>query len=350
MGHLSPVTASANPGVGVAPRRSYSNHAGVTNGRRAIGLDIGGTKVAGAIVGEDGTVHAELRRNTPDTSDAATMNTLLGEMVSELRSGAEGAQVSAIGVGAAGTVEWPVGRIRWAPNNNYENWDLRAELESTTGLPTVVDNDGNVAGLAEARLGDERNDDMALLTVGTGVGAGIVLGGKIYRGPSGLGAEVGHMNVNPDGPVCGCGNYGCLESVASGTALTRMGRSAAAHDPDGMIAGLAQEAGGEVTGKHVTMAAMAGDRTAQSLFQRLGRSLGIGIASINAIFEFEVVLIGGGLVDAGDLLLDPARRAAREFHYGPPGVRPLPPIFPATYKGDAGKIGAGLLALEETAR
>lgn len=319
----------------------------MSNGRRAIGLDIGGTKVAAAIVGEDGTVHAELRRNTPDTSDAETMNELLRGMVEELRGGEAGAGVCAIGVGAAGIVEWPVGRIRWAPNNNYENWDLRRGLEAATGLPAVVDNDGNVAGLAEARLGDTRNDDMVLLTVGTGIGAGIVLGGRIYRGPHGLGAEVGHMNVNPDGPQCGCGNYGCLESMASGTALTRMGRSAVAYDPDGVIAGLAREDGGEVTGMHVTTAALDGDRTAQALFQRLGRALGIGIAGINAIFEFEVVLIGGGLVDAGELLLEPARRAAREFHYGPPEVRPIPQVLPATYGGDAGKIGAGLLALEE---
>ena len=299
-------------------------------------------------MGEDGTVHAELRRNTPDTSDAGTMNDLLCDMVGELRADPAGAGIAAIGVGAAGIVEWPVGRIRWAPNNEYENWDVRRVLETATGLPTVVDNDGNVAGLAEARLGDTRNDDMVLLTVGTGVGAGIVLGGRIYRGPHGLGAEVGHMNVNPDGPQCGCGNFGCLESMASGTALTRMGRSAAAHDPDGAIARLAREDGGEVTGLHVTTAALAGDATARSLFQRLGRALGIGIAGINAIFEFEVVLIGGGLVDAGELLLEPARRAAREFHYGPPEVRPVPPVLPATYKGDAGKIGAGLLALEET--
>lgn len=319
----------------------------MTNGRQAIGLDIGGTKVAGAIVGEDGTVHAELRRNTPDTSDANTMNDLLRDMVEHLRADAAGGGVCAIGVGAAGTVEWPVGRIRWAPNNSYRDWDLREHLERTTGLPTVVDNDGNVAGLAEARLGETRYDDMVLLTVGTGVGAGIVLGGRIYRGPHGLGAEVGHMNVNPDGPRCGCGNHGCLEALASGTALTRMGRSAAAGDPHGMIATLAADSGGEVDGRHVTSAAMAGDVTAQSLFQRLGRALGIGIASVNAIFEVEAVVIGGGLVDTGELLLGPARRAAREFAYAPT-ARPVPPVVPATFKGDAGKIGAGLLALAET--
>ncbi|MDN5916786.1 MAG: ROK family protein [Pseudonocardia sp.] len=319
----------------------------MTNGRRAIGLDIGGTKVAGAIVAEDGTVSAETLRRTPETSDSATMTALLLEMVDELRTGDDG--VAAIGVGAAGTVEWPTGRIRWAPNNEYRDWNVRAELEDATGLPAVVDNDANVAGLAEARLGDTRYDQMILVTVGTGIGSGIVLDGRIYRGPHGLGAEVGHMNVTPDGPQCGCGNYGCLEALASGTALTRMGRSAAAGDPDGMIATLAAESGKPVTGQIVTMAAMAGDRTAASLFARLGRSLGIGIASMNAIFELEAIVIGGGLVDAGDLLLEPTRRAAREFAYAPT-ARPIPPIVPATYGGDAGKIGAALLALEDAGK
>ncbi len=275
------------------------------------------------------------------------MTALLLEMVAELRKDDD--EVASIGVGAAGTVEWPTGRIRWAPNNEYRDWDLRAELESATGLPAVVDNDANVAGLAEARLGGTRYEEMILVTVGTGIGSGIVLGGRIYRGPHGLGAEVGHMNVTPDGPQCGCGNYGCLEALASGTALTRMGRSAAAGDPDGMIATLAAEAGEEVTGQIVTMAAMAGDRTAASLFARLGRSLGIGIASMNAVFELEAIVIGGGLVDAGELLLEPTRRAAREFAYAP-NARPIPPIVPATYRGDAGKIGAALLALEDAGR
>jgi glucokinase len=313
-------------------------------GRRAIGLDIGGTKVAGAIVADDGTVTAESRRDTPETSDSATMTSLLLEMVDDLRG--RDTAVEAIGVGAAGTVEWPAGRIRWAPNNSYRDWNVRAELEKATGLPAVVDNDANVAGLAEARLGSTRHDEMILVTVGTGIGTGIVLDGRIYRGPNGLGAEAGHMNVNPDGPQCGCGNYGCLEALASGSALTRMGRSAAAGDPDGMIASLARESGAEVTGETVTRAAMAGDPTAASLFARLGRALGIGIASLNAIFELEAVVIGGGLVDAGDLLLEPTRRAAREFAYAPT-ARPVPPITPATYGGDAGKIGAALLALED---
>ncbi|MCU1628171.1 MAG: Glucokinase [Pseudonocardia sp.] len=315
----------------------------MSNARRAIGLDIGGTKIAGAVVAEDGSMLAELTEPTPDVSDAATMTALLLEMVEKLR--AQHPDVVAIGVGAAGTVEWPTGRIRWAPNNAYRDWEIRAELESATGLPAVVDNDANVAGLAEARLGDTRWSDMILVTVGTGVGSGIVLGGKIYRGPHGLGAELGHIIVNPDGPRCGCGNYGCLEAYASGTALTHMGRESAADDPDGLIATLAREAGVEVTGQTVTKAALQGDLAAQELFGRLGRWLGVGIASMTTIFELEAVVIGGGLVHTGDLLLGPTRLAAREFAYALE-ARPLVPVVPGTFGSDAGKIGAALLALD----
>jgi glucokinase len=171
-----------------------------------------------------------------------------------------------------------------------------------------------------------------------------VLDGKIYRGPTGMGGELGHMIVDPLGPRCACGRPGCLEAVASGTALTRMGREAAIMDPDGLIARLGREAGA-VTGHTVTAAAQQGDRTAQDLFARLGRWLGIGIASLGTIFELEAVVIGGGVVDTGDLLLAPTRAAAREFAYAP-DARGVPPIFPATFGNDAGVIGAALLALE----
>ncbi|GEL17728.1 ROK family protein [Pseudonocardia asaccharolytica] len=318
-----------------------------TGERRAIGLDIGGTKIAGAVVREDGTVIAELTRPTPEHSDTTTTGkTLLG--ITE-RLHADHPEVLAIGVGAAGLVEWPHGLIRWAPNSAYRDWPVRVELEDATGLPTVVDNDANVAALAEARLGACRLRDMVLLTVGTGVGGGVLLGGRIYRGPTGRGAELGHMVVDPDGPRCGCGNHGCLEALASGTALTRMGRDAAADDPDGLIATLARdEPGGTVTGETVTRAARQGDPTAQALFTRLGRWLGVGIASLANIFELEAVVIGGGLVETGDLLLAPARAAAREFAYAP-GVRGVVPIGPATFGAEAGVVGAALLGLEHAA-
>ncbi|GAA1865260.1 ROK family glucokinase [Pseudonocardia ailaonensis] len=309
----------------------------------AIGLDIGGTKVAGAVVAPDGTVVDELTEPTPETSDADTMTRLLLGMVDTLRD--RQPDVVAVGVGAAGTVEWPSGRILWAPNNEYRDWAIRDELEKATGLPAVVDNDANVAGLAEARLGEVLYKEMVLITVGTGVGSGIVLDGQIYRGPRGLGAELGHIIVDPNGPLCGCGNHGCLESLASGTALTRTGREAAAADPDGAIARLARDKGVEVTGQTVTEAAVAGDPTARALFADLARWLGVGIASVTTIFELDAVVIGGGLVDTGELLLGPAREAAAEFAYATQ-VRPLVPVLPGTFGSAAGKIGAALLAME----
>ena len=314
----------------------------MNNAELAIGLDIGGTKIAGAVVAPDGKLLTEVLEPTPDESDAEAVTPVLLDMIDRMR--AAHPAVAAIGVGAAGMVEWPSGRIVWAPNNAYRDWPVRELLEKATGLPVSVDNDANVAGLAEARLGAQHYRDMILVTVGTGVGGGIVLDGTIYRGPTGLGAELGHMIVNPDGPRCGCGNHGCLEAFASGTALTRMGREAAADDPGGLIAQLGVEQG-EVTGQTVTAAAQRGDPTAMALFARLGRWLGVGIASLGNIFELEVVVVGGGLVTTGELLLAPARAAAREFAYGL-RARGVVPIEPATFGSDAGRIGAALLALE----
>ncbi|OLT13165.1 glucokinase [Pseudonocardia sp. CNS-139] len=306
----------------------------------AIGLDIGGTKIAGAVVDDLGTVVDELVEPTPEESDAESVTAVLLSLIERFRARHD---VVTIGVGAAGIVEWPVGRMLWAPNNAYRDWPVREQLEKVTNLPVRVDNDANVAALAEARLG-EPYPNMVLVTVGTGIGGGLVLDGQIYRGPTGLGAELGHIILNPDGPVCGCGNHGCFEAYASGTALNRMGREAAADEPDGLIARLGREQG-EVTGHTVVRAVELGDEVASALFARLGRWLGVGIASLANIFEVDAVVVGGGLVETGELLLAPARIAAKEFAYAP-SARGVAPIVPATFGGDAGKIGAALLALE----
>lgn len=307
---------------------------------RAIGLDIGGTKIAGAVVDEAGTVLAERVEPTPAESDAASVEAVLLDLVTSLRTRHD---VAAIGVGAAGIVEWPAGRMLWAPNNAYRDWPIRERLEKAANLPVVVDNDANVAALAEARLG-EPYPNMVLVTVGTGIGGGLVLDGAIYRGPTGLGAELGHIILNPDGPRCGCGRRGCFEAYASGTALNRMAREAAAEDPDGLIARLGA-ADGEVTGHTVLRAVGRGDATAAALFARLGRWLGVGIASLANIFEIDAVVVGGGLVETGELLLGPARAAAREYAYAPT-ARGIPPVVAATFGSAAGTIGAALLALD----
>jgi glucokinase len=321
----------------------------VATGRLAIGLDIGGTKIAGAVVDECGELLAELVEPTPEESDAEAVTAVLLDLVERLRAGHE---IHCIGVGAAGIVEWPAGKMLWAPNNAYRDWPVREQLEKATGLPTVVDNDANVAALAEARLGhraagSDREGpytNMVLVTVGTGIGGGLVFDGRIHRGPTGMAAELGHIILNPDGPVCGCGNHGCFEAYASGTALSRMAREAAADDPDGLIARLGAEQG-EVDGHTVVLAVERGDPTAEAIFARLGRWLGVGIASLANIFEVEAVVVGGGLVTTGDLLLEPARVATREYAYAPT-ARGVAPIVAATFGAAAGKIGAALLALD----
>jgi glucokinase len=312
----------------------------VTSRRLAIGLDVGGTKIAAAVVDDHGTVVAELVEATPAESDAESVTAVLIQLIERLRAAHD---VVTIGVGAAGIVEWPEGRMLWAPNNAYRDWPVREQLEKLTGLPVRVDNDANVAALAEARLG-EPYPNMVLVTVGTGIGGGLVMDGRIYRGPTGLGAELGHIILNPDGPLCGCGIHGCFEAYASGTALTRMAREAAAADPEGRIARLGVE-DGEVTGHTVLKAVQEGDATAQDLFATLGRWLGVGIASLANIFEVDAVVVGGGLVETGELLLGPARISAHEYAYAP-GARGIPPVVPAMFGGDAGKIGAALLALD----
>jgi glucokinase len=189
---------------------------------RAIGLDIGGTKIAGGVVTAGGEILERTRVPTPPTDEAATLAAMVA-VVDQLRGRHPG--VDAIGVGAAGMVEWPRGRLRWAPHNAYRNLELRRLLHERTGLPTIVDNDARAAAWAEARFGaGAGTDDLVLVTVGTGIGGGLVLGGAVFRGTAGLGGEVGHMIVAPDGDPCDCGNRGCLEAMASGSALGRAAR------------------------------------------------------------------------------------------------------------------------------
>ena len=334
------MTCDSRSPVVANPKRGH--HARVTTDvQLAIGLDIGGTKIAGGVVDRTGRLHAELQAPTPPHSGAIVIAAILLDLVERLRAGRD---IVAVGVGAAGIVRWPEGRMLWAPNNAYRDWAIRDELERETGLPAVVDNDANVAGFAEARAGKTTYRDMLFVTVGTGIGGGLVLKGEIYRGPTGMGAELGHMIVDPLGPRCGCGKDGCLEAVSSGTALTRMGREAAAADPGGLIARIGR-ADGVITGHAVTAAAQQDDPVAQDIFTRLGRWLGIGIASLATIFELEAVVIGGGVIRTGDLLLAPVRAAAREYAYAP-DARGVPPVIPATFGSEAGMIGAGLLALE----
>jgi glucokinase len=304
----------------------------------AIGIDLGGTKIAGLLLDESGEVLARDEARTPIETEA-----ILDEVVrlaGELGRG----EAAALGIGAAGMVAFIDGALRFAPNLPLRDVPLRALLEDRSGLPCVVDNDTNAAGWAEFMFGAARgHDHVLLLTVGTGIGGALIVNGSLYRGANGFAAEVGHVIVEPGGPECGCGNLGCWEQVASGKAIDRLARAEADRDPEGPIARKAS--GGEVAGRSASEAAAEGDPAARAIFEEVGRRLGEGIAGLVNVLDPELVVVGGGVADEGDLILEPTRRA---FHDTVEAVdrRPEVPIVTAKLGNEAGAIGAAALALE----
>jgi glucokinase len=308
--------------------------------RTAVGLDVGGTKAAGLLVTERGEILARHVAETPAEDVDATMATLF-DVIEHLRK--EGDPV-AVGIGGAGMVNFEAGVMRFAPNLAWRELPIRDLISEHTALPCILDNDANAACWGEYRFGAGRGyRHVLLLTLGTGIGGGIVAGGTLFRGAHGFAAEIGHVVVEPDGPLCGCGNRGCFEQVASGRALDRLGRAAASEHPDGLIARLAET--DEVTGRHVTEAAKQGDAIARQIVEEVGVRLGVGIAGFVNVLDPEVVVVGGGVADIGAPLLDPARRAYRDAVLAP-DHRPDVPIVAASLGNDAGAIGAAALALE----
>ncbi len=308
----------------------------------ACGIDVGGTKIAGGVVDDAGSVLEELQVTSPAT-DAHAIEAAIEKLVTEL---ATRHKIEAVGVGAAGYIDKSRSVVLFAPNLAWRDLDLKADLEKTLGLPVVVENDANAAAWGEFQFGAGHDvDDLLLVTVGTGVGGGVVLDGSLYRGAFGVGAEIGHMRVVPDGIRCGCGNRGCFEMYASGSALVREAR-AAARAGSLLAADLVDLAGGDVeaiTGPLITQSARAGDPFALEQLASVGRWLGEGIASLAAVLDPAVVVIGGGVSAADDLLLDPVRRAFSTQLTGR-GHRPMLEIRKARLGNRAGLIGAADLS------
>ncbi|PKQ25765.1 MAG: glucokinase [Actinobacteria bacterium HGW-Actinobacteria-4] len=311
----------------------------------AIGVDIGGTKIAVGVVDEAGTIVAKTRRDT-EPQDAGSIDRAIADAVAELAADHE---FHAVGLAAAGFVSADRNHVLFAPNiawREYPLGDNVAKLLGRDDITVVVDNDGNAAGWAEFVYGagkDVRN--MVLLTIGTGLGAAMVVDGALVRGSYGFAAELGHMRVVPDGHPCGCGHRGCWEQYASGSALVREARRAA-RDRSVRAAELLQLAGDKpelIQGPHVTAAAVAGDELGIELLSELGSWIGQGCASLAAILDPEVFVIGGGVIAAGELLLQPAREAF-EAHLPARGHRPVAPIVAAHSGNDAGIVGAAALA------
>jgi glucokinase len=303
-----------------------------------VGIDLGGTKLAGIRMDERGQILAREEAPTPEEADA-----ILGELVRLVGALAD-ADTKAVGVGAAGMVDFEAGTLRFSPNLPLRDVPIRDLVQERCSLPCVVDNDANAAGWGEFRFGAARGHDHVLLvTVGTGIGGALVIGGRLERGAHGFAAEIGHFIVEPNGPECGCGNRGCWEQVASGKALDRLAVQEAARDPSGQIARAAE--GGEANGRHASRAAGEGDAAARGIFDEVGRRLGEGIAGLVNVLDPEIVVVGGGVAEEGELLLEPARRAFRESVEAV-DRRPDVPIVVAELGNEAGAMGAAALALD----
>jgi glucokinase len=311
----------------------------------AIGLDVGGTKINAFRVARDGGVLDRSMTRTPADDEDATLDTMI-ELAESLRT----PDVLAIGVGAAGMVDTAEGVLRFAPNLAWRDLPIAARMREALGLPCQVDNDASMAAYGEYRFGAGRGyRHILLVTVGTGIGGGIVSDGRLFRGANGFAAEIGHIIVEPGGPLCGCGNRGCWEQVAAGRAIDRMGREEAREQEHSILRRLAGGDPDKVSGSLVTEAALRGDDAAKRILAEVGRRLGEGIAGIVNMLDPQIVVVGGGAIAAGDLLLGPARAAYRDAVEGLE-YRPRVPIVAAQLANDAGAVGAATLALEELGR
>jgi glucokinase len=307
-----------------------------------IGVDLGGTKIqVGVLAG------VETLWESRETSRGQDQDELVELLVREVNAAREARpEAVAVGLGIPATINQERGVAISAVNLPLLDLPVRDVVSERVGLPVFLDNDANVAALAEYRYGAARGKPtMVMLTIGTGIGGGLILGGEIFRGATGAGAELGHVVIQADGPPCqgNCPNHGCVEALASGTALGREGRAAAESAPDSALGRLHAE-GRDIDGLAVTEAALAGDETAIGVFELIGGRLGVACASFANIFEPEAIVVGGGVIEAGDLLLDPARKEVRAR-----ALRPMneTPILAATLGNDAGMIGAAALARSE---
>lgn len=313
----------------------------------ALGIDIGGTKIAGGAIASDGTVVARARAETPHRSTVPRVveDTIMA-VVQDLLSQVGADHVLALGVGAAGFVAADRATVVFAPHLSWRHEPLRDTLTARTGLPVVVDNDANASAWAESRFGAATGStDFVMVNLGTGIGGAILIEGELYRGQHGMAGEFGHMQVAPDGLICECGNRGCWEQYASGRALVREARalieaaSPVAVDLGARVDGDARA----ITGPMITQAAIEGDALSRDLLADIGAWLGIGLSNLAAAFDPQLFVIGGGVSAAGELLLAPAREAFRRRLPGR-GYRPEPTIVHAVLGNDAGFIGAADLA------
>jgi glucokinase len=312
-----------------------------------LGIDIGGTKIAAGVVDSKGKILFEQREPTP--SVLADLDAVIADMYRKAKQ--QYPAIKAIGIGAPGFIAEDRRTVSFAPNVSWRNYPLADNIQKLVGddVKIVVENDANVAGWAEFTHGVAKDaTDMVMVTVGTGLGGAIVISNRLIRGRWGFAAEIGHMRLIPHGIPCGCGLRGCWEQYASGSAMVRETKRLAAQQPERAIE-LLKYAGGDVskiTGPMITIAAEAGCELSLYILRETGRWLGEGCADLAALLDPEVIVIGGGVVEAGDLLLSSARRSFAA-HLTGRGHRIQADLIPAYFGNDAGMVGSAALVLAD---
>ncbi|WP_328912937.1 MULTISPECIES: ROK family glucokinase [unclassified Streptomyces] len=306
-----------------------------------IGVDIGGTKIAAGVVDEEGSILETVKVPTPSTPEG-----VVDAIVDAIRQVSTGHQIEAVGIGAAGYVDDKRATVLFAPNINWRHEALKDKVEQRVGLPVVVENDANAAAWGEYRFGaGQGHSDVICITLGTGLGGGIIIGNKLRRGRFGVAAEFGHIRVVPDGLLCGCGSQGCWEQYASGRALVRYAKQRANATPENAAALLALGDGTAegIEGRHISAAARQGDKVAIDSFRELARWAGAGLADLASLFDPSAFIVGGGVSDEGELVLDPIRKSFRRWLIGGEW-RPHAQVLAAQLGGKAGLVGAADLA------
>ncbi|KRV50098.1 glucokinase [Wenjunlia vitaminophila] len=307
-----------------------------------IGVDIGGTKIAAGVVDEEGLILETVKVPTPTTPEGVV--DAISDAVRAVC--ASGQDIEAVGVGAAGYVDDKRATVLFAPNIDWRREALKDKVEQRVGLPVVVENDANAAAWGEYRFGAGKgHDDVVCITLGTGLGGGIIIGGRLHRGRFGVAGEIGHIRVVPDGLLCGCGSQGCWEQYASGRALVRYARQRAAATPESaeVLLSLGDGTSEGIEGQHVTRAVELGDPVAIDSFRELARWAGAGLADLASLFDPSAFIVGGGVSDAGEVVLEPIRKSFRRWLVGGQH-RPHAQVLVARLGGRAGLVGAADLA------
>jgi glucokinase len=320
--------------------------------RFVIGVDLGGTNIVVGAVSEDGQVRLPPRTEPTDALSGAEavadrIASVVDAVIADARTqaGVERSALLGIGIGAPGPIDRERGVVVVAPNLRWQNFPLRDEISKRTGLPASLDNDANCATFGEWWLGAGRGSrNMIGLTIGTGIGGGLILDGKLYHGASDVACEAGHMTLETQGRRCSCGNYGCLEAYASGTAIAERAREALGSDGPSALRSLGGGDPAAITARDVYDAAKDGDAIAIEVVRDAAKFLGAGVANLLNIFNPEVVVLAGGVTHAGDALFEPVRAEARRRAFRPAwdAVR----ILPGELSGDAGVIGAAATFLK----